>query len=524
MRLSALLAASLLAGAVAAQVTIPPHASIYNGYSRGFNFTAAIPFFIVQLDLPTDAFQAGDTASYLVRVNGATALWSIGNVGALTTNLQINQGDVVDVIGNWTPAASGNFTAHNSYGNAAPFATTIEGVPHTLNRTGWQWDIGVPGWVSTGATGAYLAPTTGAIGRVLMYTSSGGSGTLATNTTTGGGCIRRFASFYESFGTPAGFDLTGNGVTLVPAGGSYVVTPGGAMLPVGTVQPGPTALTLADDAEVTVPFTVGSFLGANGLPWAGLSVISNGIVSEAAGNSTIAAPAVATFLGNPQTAFYTQGDWDPSATGGGTIWFEESPALTVVTWDNVASWSVVGSTNTFQMQFFASGQVVIAWGAMAPTGANGGILVGFSPGGPSLDCGSSDLSALTSALVLDPADVPPLTLAATSRPKINSNWDLAVSFIPPLSTVGVDVFGLTDPGIDDLAFLGAPGCGLRASLDVLNAWIVTGATHTYSLPLPNNTALLNLHVHTTSVVFGSPPLNAFGAITSNGIDGLIGNL
>ena len=41
-----------------------------------------------------------------------------------------------------------------------------------MTRTGWQWDIGSPSWVTTGATGGYLAPTTGQLGRVNMYTST----------------------------------------------------------------------------------------------------------------------------------------------------------------------------------------------------------------------------------------------------------------------------------------------------------------------------------------------------------------
>jgi PKD repeat protein len=168
------LAAALLAATGIGQVTIPPHSAIYNGFSRGFNFTAATNFIITQLNLPLDAFQAGDTASYLVRKNGAVTLHEVGNAGAIPTAIQVNTGDVIDVIGNWSPAAPGDFTAHNSYSstaapNTAPYATTIEGVAHTLNRTGWQWDIGV-----TPLTGVYLAPGAGQIGRVLMYTASSG--------------------------------------------------------------------------------------------------------------------------------------------------------------------------------------------------------------------------------------------------------------------------------------------------------------------------------------------------------------
>ena len=267
MRLSAILATTLLAATAVGQVTIPAHSVVYNGYSRGYNFTANTSFFIVGLDLPLDAFQAGDTASYLVRVNGVVAIRSVGNASAIATNIQVNTGDLVDVIGNWSPAAASSFTAHNSYGSAtaglgaAPFATTIEGVPHTLMRTGWQWDIGDATWVSTGTTGAYLAPTTGQIGRVIMFTSlTGSGGVIATNTTLGTGCVRAFGSFYENFATAAGFDLSGTVLTMLPTGTGYVVVATGSFLPVGSIAT-PVNLALTDDSEVTVPFTTGIFPG-----------------------------------------------------------------------------------------------------------------------------------------------------------------------------------------------------------------------------------------------------------------------
>ena len=118
----------------------------------------------------------------------------------------------------------------------------------------------------------------------------------------------------------------------------------------------------------------------------------------------------------------------------------------------------------------------------------------------------------------------PLALAGTTRPVTGTSWDLTVSNIPATGTLGIDVIGLSDPGINDLSFLGLPSCGLRASLDVLNAWIVTGGTHTFSLPVPTTPALVNFHVFTTSAVFQNPPVNAFGAITSNGIDGKVGDI
>jgi hypothetical protein len=308
MRLTLATIALAITGTAVAQVALPPHASTYNGFTRGYNFVAQTSFVIVALDLPTNAFQPGDTAGYLVRINGATALWSIGNPGLISTVIPVTVGDNVDVMGNWSPAVTNNFTAHNSYGTG-PFATTIEGVPHTLTRCGWQWDIGSPAWVSTGGTGTYLAPTSGQLGRVLMYTAGSGGTVLATNTTLGTGC-----------------------------------------------------------------------------------------------------------------------------------------------------------------------------------------------------------------------GVPPLTLAATSRPITGTSWSLSTTNVPVAGTVGLDIFGLSDPNLPDLGFLGAPGCGARASLDFLNAWIVSGTTHTYSLAIPANAALLNFHVFTQSAVL-QPGVNTLlgGIVTSNGIDGGIGD-
>lgn len=151
------------------QIVLPPHASTYNGYSRGFSFTSTTQFFINKLDLPTDAMQTGDTAGYLIAVNGVTKLHSIGNAGAINVAppLHIKPTDVVTIIGNWSPVVTANFSAHNSYGaGGGTYSTNIEGVPHILYRAGWQWDIGDPAWAGTMFNGL-----NGSIGRIHVYTT-----------------------------------------------------------------------------------------------------------------------------------------------------------------------------------------------------------------------------------------------------------------------------------------------------------------------------------------------------------------
>ncbi|MFN7587641.1 MAG: hypothetical protein ACK5UQ_03925, partial [Planctomycetota bacterium] len=178
-----------------------------------------------------------------------------------------------------------------------------------------------------------------------------------------------------------------------------------------------------------------------------------------------------------------------------------------------------------QLQFdTASGDVQFAFQAISTTVNGNAFLVGYSPGGASADPGSVDLStALVGTINLPAADILPLTLAGATRPILGTNWSLTTSNVPASVVVGVDVFGFADPGINDLFFLGLPGCGLRSTLDVVGGWISTGATHGYSLPLPNNPAFVGTHLFTTSAAL-QPTANAFGAITANGIDGLLGDV
>ncbi|HEX6810639.1 MAG TPA: hypothetical protein VF384_03350 [Planctomycetota bacterium] len=346
----------------------------------------------------------------------------------------------------------------------------------------------------------------------------------------GAGCIAQYASMYELFALPANWDLNGSALTFIPASPGYVAVRTGSFLPIGSVQSPPTALTLADDAETTVPFTVGSFVGASG-PWANLTIVSNGVISEAAAHpASVAgggAPNNNTYLNAAPTAFYCLADWDPSvATGGGNVWFEESAGVTTITWENVPNWVTTPpapGVNTFQFQLYPSGWVTIAWTSVTSFGNNGGVLVGYSPGGVNLDPGSRDISAIgAGAVPIASADVPPLTLSATNRPVMGATWNLQVSNIEASSLVGLEIFGVVDPGINDLFFLGMPGCGLRATLDVANAFLVTGPTHNFSFNVPLIPSLQGFNLYTTTATMQGVPQNAFGWMTSNGIRGTLG--
>jgi hypothetical protein len=352
---------------------------------------------------------------------------------------------------------------------------------------------------------------------------AGAGVSIGTNTSLGQGCIRVSSSFYELFSTSAAFDLANSGLTMVPTGAGYVVLPSAAAF----VPPSASATTLALTNNSQLPVTLAAPFPHPGGSTATLQVCSNGFVSVASGNGTGASPTAATMLNAAQTGWWAWHDYNPQAVGSGAVKFEQFGGVAYITWDGV--WDNGGTSpadaSTFQFQFDSANGIVHCVFLAMSSGGNAR-LVGYSPGGASLDPGNTDLSlALPGSITLGNVDVLPLALTGATRPVIGTTWTLNVSNVPPTGTLGVEVFGMTDPAIPDLGFLGAPGCGTRASLDVLNVWVVASASHSYSLALPNVAAFVNLDVFTQAVVL-QPGVNTLlgGVITSNGIDGKIGDL
>ena len=497
--------AVLLASSALCQVTIPAHSSVYNGFSRGFNFTAPGPFVISQLDLPLDAHQAGDTAGYLVRVNGTVALYSTGNAGPVATNILVNSGDVVDVIGNWSPAVPGNFTAHNSYGNSAPFATTIEGLPATLNRTGWQWDIGDPLYTS----GAYLAATSGSIGRVLMYTSPAAG--HASASPYGAGCpAPRSMAVYEVYNL-ATFDLSNSSLMFLPNGnGSYTIIPGTNTWFAGFT----TNLGLTDDSttNVTLPFT---FPHAGGSATT-VSPSSNGFLWLASStNSACCSGAVATFLSDLPRIAACWMDLNPGAGGGVYADLDPATGEFVFTWSQVPEF---GQTNVMDMQIAlqASGIFEIRFGANNINAANVS-LTGYSVGGGAADPGSSDLSTVVTTPIVTGAAAQPVTLGASARPVLGTSINLDTGGITGGPIFGINSLSFVgiNPGIDLTAF-GAPGCSQYINPAVNRMFLPAGQTASLPLSIPNMPALAGVSIYNQSMVY-APSINALGLSFSNGL-------
>jgi hypothetical protein len=516
-----------LAGPAIAQMPLPPFGSTFTStLTRGFWFQAPVGFVITGLAVPNEAAQAfqvvevidlgaGPPPAYPGTVTGTQLFYSNNTPAAsiIPCSVPIASGSFIGILGACTSTV-GATTSYNSYTSfAGPFASDILGVPTTITRFGTQFGIGAGGnnpcWQEAAAT----------LSRVEVYVAPAGPG-VATNTTLGAGCIRSYASLYENFAAATSFDLANSSMSLLPTGGGYLALPGIAAFVPPTAAA--TAVAIGGNVEQTV--TLSSPLTFPGGSTSALTVCSNGYVSVASGNGVAITPAVNTMLAFPRTAW---GDWhDFAPTGGanGNVRFEQVGTLSIVTWDAVRD-ATSTTPSTWQLQFDrSSGIVHYVWQTMSLLG--NGHLVFFSPGGANLDPGSTDLSAAlpTGLVTTGSVDIAPLTLTASTRPVTGTSWNLATGNIPPSGVLGVEVLGLADPGLNDLAFLGLPGCGLRASLDLLTAYPVTGATHSYSLAIPNNTAFVGISLFTTGAVFQVPPMNAFGAITANGIQGTIGNL
>jgi hypothetical protein len=339
--------------------------------------------------------------------------------------------------------------------------------------------------------------------------------THATNTTRGIGCNRNPASFYEYF-MPGTCDLSFSSLSMFPSGGSYFVTHSNPTF----LAPSASAivLPLLDDSLIDVPLSTP--MPHPGGTTSTLTVSSNGFVAVPSSPPPSSMVGPTGLLNATGTGWYIVDDFDPTILFGGRVKFEQVGTKACVTWDGVwAFGGTAASARTFQFQFDTSnGNVHFVF---QNVNTNNWLLVGYSPGGPSYDNGSMDISAQGS-FNLPAVDGLPLTVTPATRPVIGTGWSLNVTNYPANSTLGVDILGFTDPGLNDLTSIGMPTCGLRASLDVLSPWAPSGTTHNFTIGIPPVTSVLGLHLYTTSAVF-APGVNAFGAISANGVDGLIGD-
>lgn len=353
----------------------------------------------------------------------------------------------------------------------------------------------------------------------------------ATNTTLGAGCGSGFNSAYGSYADAALAQtaLTGNVLRLQRILNGYVGTweNGTAALHYATPPAGAASLPTGDDG--VVPVTLPSALPTPYGPKSVVAVSGNGIVSfgptvDTPGTSPWV-PAANGFLQSTHGGIYAWHDYNPNELGSGQIRQHQVGPKVCFTWQDVESYPIsIPNRSTLQIQCnLANGDITIVFLAIdgdtsSPFGS--GHLVGVTAPGSSLDPGAIDLT--TAGIVTASPEGVPLSLQALSPPIAGQSWMLLSGDLPLTTAFGFTVIGFTDPGIDDLSSIGLPGCGLRASLDILTAFTVPyGApVHPWSIAVPANTAF-GLQVFATTIVATNPPTNALGLVTSNGIRGVV---
>ena len=378
----------------------------------------------------------------------------------------------------------------------------------TVNVTNGQvLYIRVGGWNL--ATGSFILNAAGDLGTVSGFADANNYGT---------GCYDGRASFYEVITNPANFDLSNSSFTMVPtASGGFVVTAG--LTPFVPPTANALVLPMGDDSTFLVslaaPFPIPSGTTQS------LEVCSNGYVSTVSGNGQSAVINVVGFLNAVATSWRNWHDYDPSA--GGQVLFEEAAGVAYVTWDQVPDWNVPGSASTWQFQFDTSnGFVTYAFQQMSLTGSGGGgngHLIGYSPGGASLDPGGIDLSAaIPASFTILGFDLFDLKVDASSRPILGTSITLDTTNVPPSSGIGLQLLGFVpiNPGID-LGVIGMPNCRAYVQFLVANVIVPSGGTAAFPLSIPGTVGLAGAQLFAQSAMFAAG-VNAFGAVSSNGVE------
>lgn len=344
---------------------------------------------------------------------------------------------------------------------------------------------------------------------------------LASYSSTGSGCYQSstFESYYQDFGTGP-FDLSQSSILMMPTAMGYTVTPASGAPPF--VPPASSPLWMSDD-HLTGSIPLGFTLPFPGGSTNEIFVSSNGcLFLQPGGNASVFAGQVTQLLNGAPRLAPMWGDLDPAfpGTGSGSVHVDLDAVnqRAYVTWLNIQEWGQPTAISTFQVVLNASGAIEYRFLNCAMVAAP--VLTGWSPGGGVPNPGSRDLS--TAAPFQTLPHILPLLQAATTRPGLGAAWHLETRQIPASGVLGLEILGLANPNIPDLAAIGAAGCGIYATLESMNPFFPVGGTHSWTLPIPNSSGLIGMHVHATSAVWSLPPPNALGIITANGLDGELG--
>lgn len=334
----------------------------------------------------------------------------------------------------------------------------------------------------------------------------------ATTAVYGAGCYDQFASAYEVFAMNS-FDLANSDVTLVSTGAGYIMVPAGT----GWYTPTSPPLGLGNNV-VSVPQALGFSLPYPGGSTTAIHISSNGFIwaHPNTDSGCCNGDAMALLAGSPRWCpMWT--DFNPPA--GGSIHFDIDPTIAAayVTYVGVVEYGMA-STSTFQVAFFASGQVEFRYQQCAVS--NHDTLVGWSPGIGARDRGNMDLSVAMPVVTLP--DSYPLYLVSGSRPIINTSVTMTSGNVPAGSPIGAFVGGVSklSTGID-LGNIGMPGCRQYSSQEAAIAFIPNNGIGSYVLSVPNDPTLAGTHIYMQASAM-SVGVNPLGVLSSNGLDLMVG--
>lgn len=354
----------------------------------------------------------------------------------------------------------------------------------------------------------------------------------ASNTIVGAGCGGAYHSFYANHAnaTVAAAALSGNVLRLQRVANGYLGTWQIGAASASYVTPTPSATVLAVGDDGFVPYNPVVALPTPYGPQATLAIGANGILGFGPTIDTPFTPAYTpTPAGMLQSAcggFYAWHDYNPAEIGSGQVVAQQLGQMLFVTWRDVENYPL-GVTNRSTLQFqcnLATGDVAMVFLSIDTDASSvwgSSHLVGVSAPGASLDPGSIDFAS--APLFTSSPEQTPLALSPLTTPVLGASWMLQDEHLPANTTFGVHVLGFSDPGLADLAAIGMPGCGLRASLDVIAPYLpVQGISMPWGVSIPNNAALAGLSLYATTAVAQTPATNAFGFVTGNGVRGVLG--
>jgi hypothetical protein len=523
-----LLALSALALAASTLTAQSPLTTLYaggNGLGAAstiyFDLVVNAPLLVSQIDVNLSS-AASTVGSIEVRLCPTTYVGNDTNAGAWTL---VSTGAVTSLGGGIAssaavtpfPLAPGNHGVAITYVGVGQNYTDGNGTTTPGSGTNQTYSTAeltlLAGASSAGAPGTAICCQPRVFNGAIHYTVSG-SGTVATRTLYGEGCVSRFGSFYELF--PNGtFDLSNTSLSMIYTGTGY------AVLPIGTgwFTPVSTPITLTDDSVspaqnlgFSLPFPGGStsdvYISSNGFVWAQSSTNNGCCAGLPSGLLTLGARWCPNW-----------GDLNPGV--GGTVHFDTDPAngAAYVTFVNVPEFGVAANTNTFQVAFFSTGVVEFRYQSCLQSNRN--VLVGWSPGAANLDPGSIDLSAALPVNTQSP-DVRPLALTTSARPVTGTSINLITSNIQPSAAFGAVLLSFQQLNIP-LASIGMDGCTQLTGGDATLLFVPGGQTSAVvPFAVPN---FVGFTVYGQSVVLDpASGLTSLGAVASNGVQLFFGNL